>query len=319
MHHSYAISWPSLVGPAGNVAGCTNYPAAPLSYSLFIRHWAADFPTLRIAKSVSDFCDYCTSTKSHLKILDRTDAIYDTLAGLLVEHRNAAHIEYLHYKKCQAEAQQQPMGSTRHLVFDFAEKVLLPKLLRQPGQLHFITGLKFDMFGISSSNENRNYIFGLPEGHWPNEKTANAVVSMLHHVLSCQRQYGRGGAVSRKLVLHADNCAGQNKNLFVLWYLSWRVMMGLDDEVTLFFLVAGHTKNVCDGAFGQVKRRLAHQDAITPAEMMHVIDNSSTTTSIIPSAAVLWFQWKDHLNGFFKNPQVFDYLSIMFSNFGRRL
>ena len=49
----------------------------------------------------------------------------------------------------------------------------------------------------------------------------------------------------KKLVLHSDNCSGQNKNRFVIFYLLWRVMVGLDDEVILYFLILGHTKNVC--------------------------------------------------------------------------
>ena len=47
---------------------------------------------------------------------------------------------------------------------DFAEKVMLPSLLRQPGQLHLVTGLKLYLFAISCGNMNKNYIFCLPEG-----------------------------------------------------------------------------------------------------------------------------------------------------------
>ena len=72
-------------------------------------------------------------------------------------------------------------NEARHFVFDFAEKVLLPRLLKHPGQLHFVTGLKFDINGVSSSRTNWNYVFGLPEGHWPNDKTANSVCSMLYY------------------------------------------------------------------------------------------------------------------------------------------
>ena len=71
-------------------------------------------------------------------------------------------------------------------MFDFAEKVLLPKLLKQPGQLYFVTGLKFDIFGVQDSNQGVTYVFGLPEGHWPNEKNANTVISMLHYAIEVQ-------------------------------------------------------------------------------------------------------------------------------------
>lgn len=68
-------------------------------------------------------------------------------------------------------------------MFDFAENALLPKLQKRPGQLHFVTGLKFDIFGISCSNLGSTFVFGLPGGKWKKENTANFVISILHYVL----------------------------------------------------------------------------------------------------------------------------------------
>ena len=66
-------------------------------------------------------------------------------------------------------------------------------------------------------------------------KGAN-LISMLHHFLAT---HNLGEA---KLHLHADNCSGQNKNLYVMQYLTWRVLSGLNKQITLSFLVVGHTK-----------------------------------------------------------------------------
>ena len=46
-------------------------------------------------------------------------------------------------------------------------------------------------------------------------KGANNIISMLHHFLET---HNLGEA---NLHLHADNCSGQNKNRFVMQYLSW--------------------------------------------------------------------------------------------------
>eukprot|EP00171_Calliarthron_tuberculosum_P019092 IDg19092t1 len=108
------------------------------------------------------------------------------------------------------------------LLFDFAEKVLLPRLLKHPGQLYFVSGLKFDIFGVSASNNGQQYIYGLPEGHWSNEKTANAVISMLEDSIDRVRQ--QYSDIPYALKLHADNCAGQNKNRYLLWYLALRII-----------------------------------------------------------------------------------------------
>lgn len=91
------------------------------------------------------------------------------------------------YKTAQTNYMTNQNVSTRHIVFYFAEKDFLPKLQNQPGQFHFITGLKLDHFGIYTSYEGFNYIVGLPEGHWLNKNTSNVVISMLHYKLDSQR------------------------------------------------------------------------------------------------------------------------------------
>lgn len=78
-----------------------------------------------------------------------------------------------------AEHLSQPSGT--HFVFDFAEKVVLPHLLRQPGQLHFATGLKADFFGVHCRKLKRTMVFCLLEGHWPNGMTSIEVASMFYH------------------------------------------------------------------------------------------------------------------------------------------
>ena len=35
---------------------------------------------------------------------------------------------------------------------------------------------------------------------------------------------------------HVDNCSDQNKNHFMLEYLPWRVLTGLNEEITLSFM-----------------------------------------------------------------------------------
>ena len=72
-------------------------------------------------------------------------------------------------------------------MFDFAEMVLLRHPLRQPGHLHFVTSLKFDFFGVSVSNRLRCDIFCLPEGHWPSEKTADEVASMINYSIDSEK------------------------------------------------------------------------------------------------------------------------------------
>ena len=79
-------------------------------------------------------------------------------------------------------------------------------------------------------------------------KGANCVVSMLHYFFE---KYGVGKC---DVHLRADNCSGQNKNSCMVRYLMWRVLTGRHKNITLSFLLTGHTKFSCDWCFGLVKR-----------------------------------------------------------------
>lgn len=71
---------------------------------------------------------------------------------------------------------------------------------------------------------------------------------MLHHFFATH------GFGERSVHLHANNCTGQNKNRFMMYYLMWRVLCGLHDEITLSFLIVGHTKFAPDWCFGLAKQ-----------------------------------------------------------------
>lgn len=277
----------------------------PLSFSAFTRCWDKGHPTLKVAKRGSDFCDFCVTMQNDIEQLHPSDERHECLSELLRKHKDAARAEHDFYKTLLTTSRDINDGSCQHVVFDFAEKVLLPQLLKQPGQLYYVTGLKFDIFGVHDSNQGETYIFGLPEGHWPNEKNANTVISMLHYAIEVQMVKRHLGSAIKTLRLHADNCAGQNKNRFVLFYLCWRTLMGLNEEVSLYFMVAGHTKNIVDGAFGHIKRHLKSNEARCPSEMMSLIETSSSSTVCVPSARIGWILWKDFLDKLFKMPSGF--------------
>lgn len=85
----------------------------------------------------------------------------------------------------------------------------------------------------------------------------------------------------------------------MLWSLAWRIIIGLEDEIVLQFLIAGHTKNRCDGSFGLVKRQWKELNMVTISETMQVISKSSEINRIVCSTQVKWINFKDILNTFF--------------------
>ena len=79
-------------------------------------------------------------------------------------------------------------------------------------------------------------------------KGANTVISLLHHFFTTN-MFGESF-----VYLHADNCSGQNKNRHVIAYLMWKVLTGRHKQITLSFLIVGHTKFSPDTCFGMIKR-----------------------------------------------------------------
>ncbi len=78
--------------------------------------------------------------------------------------------------------------------------------------------------------------------------------------------------------------------------------MGIYEETEIRFLVAGHTKNVCDSAFGHIKRHFRRTDVLIPSQMNILINSSSSRSVCIPAPSVDWADWKRILQEFFRLP-----------------
>lgn len=74
-------------------------------------------------------------------------------------------------------------------------------------------------------------------------KTCNEVLSMLYDSilrLKCEEST----KFDHHLRITVDNCGGQNKNRWVLWFCDCLVCTGQFDAVTLSCLVPGHTQRM---------------------------------------------------------------------------
>lgn len=74
--------------------------------------------------------------------------------------------EFKLYSQIQYWVRQHPSSEVCHIIFDVSEKLILPDI-RQSGKFHLKNGLKFDFFGVDSSNLETSLIFGFPDGYWP--------------------------------------------------------------------------------------------------------------------------------------------------------
>ncbi|CAL1548193.1 unnamed protein product, partial [Lymnaea stagnalis] len=193
------------------------------------------------------------------------------------------------------------LDATIHFSFDYAQQVHLPSTPLQPGPIYFLVPRKVGIFGICAEAipQQMNYLIdeGMTSG-----KGSNMVISLLHHVLE---NFGFG---EKRIELHCDNCSGQNKNRFVLFYLAWRTIKGLHDQVSVNFMPAGHTKFAPDWCFGLLKRRFRISEVHCLRDLVRTV-NTSTLKGInraqlvgTESGEILVpvYDWQQFFNGHFR-------------------
>ena len=131
-------------------------------------------------------------------------------------------------------------------------------------------------------------------------KGADTVISLVHNYFE---NHGLG---EKYVVIHADNCTGQNKNNAMIKYLAWRVMNGLHTKIIYSFMVAGHTKFSPDGFFGLFKLKLHHSEVDTLEDLAQVVKDSTPGGYNIPQLIVNnnerrvnFFNWTEFLDNYF--------------------
>jgi hypothetical protein len=85
-----------------------------------------------------------------------------------------------------------------------------------------------------------------------------------------------------------DNCDGQNKNNMVLQMAPYLVEKGYFQQVKIMFYVRGHTKNVCDQTFNQLKLRYYKQNIYTVLQIIKVLDTQPNVKAIATDSSHLF-------------------------------
>jgi len=174
------------------------------------------------------------------------------------------------------------------LVMDFAQNLTIPHVPDTPSGWYFLSLWAISMFGVYCANDQQHhhYLYSERKG----SKGPNEVISMIARTIesygllqSSQSDQVDNDVQSVKLTVWADNCAGQNKNSYVIWFLLLLVEYGVVCEAELKFFQKGHTKNACDRGFGDVKRHMARASCWTMEAVANAVSaasRSSKTTNL---------------------------------------
>ena len=269
-----------------------------VGHKTFMRLWKKHLPNIQIMNPRFDVCAKCEDLRDKMKHAS-SEFLKLKISSDLRSHVELAQQERGFYTTCIDTAKNDPASFT-HLTFDFAENFAIPHHARQPGPVYFKVLFRVNNFGIVDEagegqvhhlyHEGQTIAADNGKSHGP-----NCVVSMLHRYLEKTPH-------AKVLHAHCDNCTGQNKNKTVLAYLCWRILVGLEDDIKLSFMIVGHTRCTVDGGFGVVKKKFRSSDTDTAAQLTQMINASGHRNK-----AVLfdweWLQWDEFLQTFFKKVQ----------------
>ena len=281
--------------------------------SSFRSLWKQLVPYVVTSKPMSDLCWTCQKNnilvyrsanlaeaekserlqaqEAHLRRAEQQREVY---RGMVKESREFLEVAGI---KELRESRPCTLSGSVHYSFDYAQQVHLPSNPLQPGPIYFLAPRKVGIFGVCCEGLPRQVNYLIDEAHMVS-KGSNAVVSYLHHFFDT---YGLG---ETDATLHCDNCAGQNKNNFVLWYCAWRVSLGLHNSISLNFMIPGHTKFAPDCFFGLLKQAFRRQAVSSMAELEEVVRgsaHSNVSQSVgdeVGEVLVPVRNWQAHLSPF---------------------
>ena len=308
------------------------YPQAKgVGYDSFRNIWKQALAHIKFQGPRSDLCDVCDELKNHMRfvtsredwqrLVSEYEAHYsDADAARTVYHRQIeeAKTSWHHLssktrsvilKGLSTVAQLREQNACwrrmkMHYSFDFAQQVFYPYSSQQRGKEFFKTARKCQVFGVCAEALPRQVFFLIDESEFVG-KGSSVVISLLDAFF---RLHGLG---EQEATLQADNCTGQNKNNYMMWYLMWRVMNGLHKRVTLSFMIPGHTKFAPDRYFGLFKIKYRKSTIDSLSDVIKCVEESTAENKTVAqpygqhlgllSRSFAYRDWGNYLGKYF-NP-----------------
>ncbi len=272
---------------------CRNSKVKPVKLTTFRLVWNDFCPDIVIQRPQTDLCADCqASYVSHEKLKGKSEAEKATFFEQCQAHLTRVDVERRHYFNVIKNTRTQLLDGkketilknaesglhcifegTVHYSFDYAQQIHVPTLPQQPGPIYFLTPYKIGLFGVMNDTFNHQGNYIIPESVAAG-KGANSVISYLHDFIE------RDGIGETEVSFHADNCCAQNKNHSMIYYLLFRVLLGLNQKITLNFLPVGHTKFSVDWAFGLIKKRLRVEETHDINDVSDVIQQSTKMSGV---------------------------------------
>ncbi|EXX61866.1 hypothetical protein GLOIN_2v1484099 [Rhizophagus irregularis DAOM 181602=DAOM 197198] len=302
--------------------------------STFHKIWKLLIPSLQFMSPKSDLCEKCETMKLEIQHTTQHEKKLSVTENYLA-HLNRAKEERDYYNanitravedgKCNPNRTESQVffktfEGSAHITYDWAQNVQVPYFPQQIGSLFFRSPRKVHLFGVCNTGnfphtEQTNYV--IDEGEMPDDgklgKGVNCTLSLVWHAI---QKYNRG---EKKLVITCDNCVGQNKNNYSLFFYSWLIDRGLYEEIELNFIIPGHTKFICDSCFGLIKILYRKSRVNTVDDVTSIINRSTivrlnTSQRYLNEEGFQYYNFKDFFQSFKKLPNVQKYHHFYFNS-----
>ncbi|RGB24601.1 hypothetical protein C1646_772843 [Rhizophagus diaphanus] len=275
---SYASLWRLYTETIENIDN--DNESLAVSIRTFCRVWQKYLPGIKFLSPRSDLCYKCKLMRFNSQMWSASE-----LEQKIEEwnrHILWAQLERENFRSCVAnsklalqEFQNAPrpgipnsLDFENHISWDFAEAVQIPYSSQQEGATYFKSLYKVQVFGVCEDGTPRQVNYLIPEDENVG-KGADITISLVHHY------FEKHGLGEKRVIIHADNCTGQNKNNAMIMYLAWRIANNLHEKITYSFMVAGHTKFTPDGFFGLFKLKLRHSEVDDMWDLVNVVKEST--------------------------------------------
>lgn len=142
--------------------------------------------------------------------------------------------------------------------FDFAKSIGLPKFSKDLNVSVWNTKLSCRVFDVVDNGARKHHFFSFTE--FEAGENSDVVVSCVWHFLNWWVVNVNRNVWPRALAMHADNSGGQNKNRKMTAFMAWLLVTARVKDVTLDFMIPGHTRFSPDRGFGVLKHCLRGRD-----------------------------------------------------------
>ena len=259
-----------------------------VTYQYYHNYFVENF-NLSFSYPKSDTCKKCDILKTSITNCTNENDKIDKQANLDM-HKFEAEKFFRDLNAKTVLASTDPTVET--ICFDFQQNMPIPKLTTN--EIFYSRQIWVYNLGFHVASTNDRYMFVFDET--TAKKGSNDAISCLKYVIDNLLR-----KEVKVLYIFTDNCAGQNKNMLMVWFLQSLICNNLLIKIVHHYPEVGHSFLPCDRDFAQIELRKKRKEiAYIPQDWYDTIKQCGNKFNVIIVTKDMIFDLKQHLEPHFK-------------------